>query len=223
MKYILKSTNIVFLSVISCVVLLIIDRWFYSSYLIRTLFKILLLVMIPLFFIKTKRSVNFLYKKDFNLKFGLFLWLFSFSIIIIAYLLFWNFVDLDRIRFELLNNLKISKDNFIFISIYITFFNSFIEEFYFRGFIFLNVFEESPKFAYFFSSILFSLYHVSIFFTWFDKIWLFFLCLLGLFLWWLIFNLLNSKTKTLYNSWITHICADIAIMLIWYKFLFNFF
>jgi membrane protease YdiL (CAAX protease family) len=112
---------------------------------------------------------------------------------------------------------KITAANFIFIAIYITLGNSLLEEFFFRGFIFLNLRQlGKEKFAYLFSALLFAIYHISIFQSWFTLP-LMLLSLFGLFTIGIVFNWLNTKTNTIINSWIVHIFADLAIILIGLK------
>ncbi|TAH63854.1 MAG: CPBP family intramembrane metalloprotease, partial [Gottschalkiaceae bacterium] len=95
-----------------------------------------------------------------------------------------------------------------------TFINSFLEEFFFRGFIFLNLYKLGfKKGAYIFSSILFSLYHIGIFKNWFNPL-LIILAVSGLISVGFIFNYIDTKSKSFINSWIVHILADAAIMLI---------
>lgn len=74
----------------------------------------------------------------------------------------------------------------------------------------------NKKLAYIFSALLFSIYHVSIFKTWFNWI-VIALALTGLFIGGIIFNAINVKAKSIVNSWIIHIFADIAIILIGIK------
>ncbi len=84
----------------------------------------------------------------------------------------------------------------------------------------MNMYENGhTKTAYIYPSILFSLYHIAIFITWFHPI-LFILVFLGLaFAGWL-FSYVNTLSKNFLNSYIIHIFADIALMVIGYYVLF---
>jgi membrane protease YdiL (CAAX protease family) len=105
----------------------------------------------------------------------------------------------------------------IFVAVYITFGNSFIEEYFFRGFIFLKLHESGcRKTAYVFSSLLFSLYHIMMFRDWFTLP-IFLLSVAGLAGVGFLFDYMNIKYKSIYNSWISHILADSAIMFIGFK------
>jgi membrane protease YdiL (CAAX protease family) len=92
--------------------------------------------------------------------------------------------------------------------------NSFLEEFFFRGFVFLNVYETGNKgWAYLFSALLFALYHIAIFATWFN-IPLMLLALFGLMVIGFVFNYLDTLSNNFLNSYLVHIFANLAIVLI---------
>lgn len=81
----------------------------------------------------------------------------------------------------------------------------------------MNLYElKFKKTAYVYSSLLFALYHIAIFKSWFN-IWLILLALTGLISVGFIFNFIDTKSNNFINSWIVHILADMAIMLIGMK------
>ena len=119
--------------------------------------------------------------------------------------------DFSGITSALTNNIGVNGDNFIFVSLYISFVNSLLEEFFFRGFSFLTLRRiSSSKFAYIFSAAVFSLYHVAMMIGWFSA-GVFIIILAGLFAGGLIFNYLNDKSGTIYPSWFVHMFANFAI------------
>jgi membrane protease YdiL (CAAX protease family) len=71
------------------------------------------------------------------------------------------------------------------------------------------------KTGYITSSLLFALYHIANFQNWFSPV-LYILAIVGLFLGGTIFNFLDDKDNTFFNSWFVHICADLAIVFIGY-------
>ena len=89
--------------------------------------------------------------------------------------------------------------------------NSLLEEFFFRGFIFLSLKKiiESRS-AHIISAFLFSVYHIAIMSGWFSLP-IFILAMAGLFAGGIIFNLLNSKFNNIYISWLVHMFANFAI------------
>lgn len=222
------ALQIIILALISTAALFIIEQGLQVSYLIKTVAKIGMFLVLPLFFIKfvIKQPVlEFLNLRTIdtkNLRLGFLLGLVSMGIVIGAFFVLQDFINTGAIIDDLQTRMKVTAEIFVFIAIYITFGNSLLEEFYFRGFIFLNIYKTGNKaVAYLFSSVLFAIYHVAIFATWFN-IWLMLLALLGLFIVGLVFNWLNTKSMNFLNSWILHIFADIGVMVLGF-YLFGFF
>jgi membrane protease YdiL (CAAX protease family) len=190
------------------------------SYILKTAFKIVLFLIVPFVytgFVQKERGAVIGRLKTARLKElwpGLALGLASFFIIIISYFILGSYVDFPAIATELETKLGITALNFIFIGLYITFVNSLLEEYFFRNFIFLNLFKRIPSIlAYSFSSLLFAVYHMAIFAQWFNTS-IMLICLLGLFLVGVVFNFMNSKSGHFLNSWLAHALADAAIILI---------
>jgi len=204
-------------SLISVLILYTIEQLLEVNYLIKTISKIIIFISIPFIyfrFIKNSKFTKALNFKDANIKLGVLLGFLSFSFIFIGYFIFKSNIDFSSIINELQSKSKITPSNFLFIGAYITFGNSFLEEFFFRGFIFLNLYEEGyKKTGYIFSSLLFAIYHISIFKTWFN-IWIMLVAILGLFTVGIVFNYINTFSRNFINSWIVHILADSAIILI---------
>ena len=210
-------------SLVACIVLFYVEQALVVNYLIKTLVKILLFTLIPYLYIRfiekksIKESINLNSLDIGNIKLGLVFGIASFSIVLISYFLFKDFLDINSITNELQAKSQITPGNFFLVGLYIILGNSFLEEFFFRGFIFLNLYKLDNKvYAYVFSSVLFAVYHIGIFKTWFN-IWLIGLALLGLIIIGLIFNWLNTKSNNFLNSWLVHICADIAIIIIGFR------
>jgi membrane protease YdiL (CAAX protease family) len=139
------------------------------------------------------------------------------AIIGMAFIVLNPWLDLEKISSELIQKSRITPQIFIWVGLYITFGNSFLEEFFFRGFVFQNLAEMGyVRTGYAFSALLFSVYHLSIFATWFSGP-LVILALVSLFTVGMIFNYVNVKTQTIINSWIMHLLADAAIIVIGLK------
>lgn len=182
----------------------------------KILFKILLFLVIPIIILGKERTLSLINIKKNNLRW--LTWILSILVlvtIIITYVILSNTIDLGFIAEELENNVWVNKMIFPFVAIYITFFNAFFEEFFFRGFVFYHT-VKNRFWKYFFNSFLFSIYHVGIFATWFA--WYnFLLALIWLIIGGLIFSYVNEKNETIINGYIVHVFADIAIILIWIK------
>ena len=134
-----------------------------------------------------------------------------YAFILCAYLLFKNVFDFSSLTESLTSQTGVSKDNFIFVALYISFVNSLLEEFFFRGFAFLTLKRLSTRrFAYVFSAALFALYHIAMMIGWF-ALPVLLLTLLGLFVGGVIFNYFNEKYDNVYMSWLIHMFANFAI------------
>ncbi|NLY47025.1 MAG: CPBP family intramembrane metalloprotease [Tissierella sp.] len=193
----------------------IVDYFIQPGYLMKSMVKIILFLLVPLTFIKIDKSISIKKyfkissKKQFLISLGLGIGVYI--IILGAYFILKSFINLDNIQDILLESLNVDKDNFVFVALYISFFNSLLEEFFFRGFIFLSLLNTSGRLkAYIISAFAFAIYHVAIMANWFN-IALFALALSGLFIGALIFNYLNEKNNNIYNSWLVHMFANFAI------------
>ena len=207
--------GIMVITILSIILMFIVDYFIQPGYLIKSMFKIILFLTIPLIFVKVGRSISI---KDYfkisskkQLLISLGLGIGVYIIILGAYFILKSFINLDNIQDILLERLNVDKDNFIFVALYISFFNSLLEEFFFRGFIFLSLLKTSGRYkAYIISAFAFAIYHVAIMVGWFN-IALFLVALSGLFIGALIFNYLNEKNNNIYNSWLVHMFANFAI------------
>ena len=102
--------------------------------------------------------------------------------------------------------------NFVWVALYISLANSLLEEFFFRGFLFLGLRRTGMPLAaaHLLSAGAFALYHVAMLTGWFSPL-LFGLALAGLFAGGLLFNFLDQNSGRIYPSWLTHMFANFAI------------
>ena len=212
-----KAKYYVILTVLlSTIMMCIVDGIIMPPYFVKSAIKIFMFLMIPmLYFVFYKEKSEYLKnlfipkKKDFLLALGLGAGVFI--VILGAYFWLKPLIDLSTIEEALVSGTGVTADNFIVVAIYISFVNSLLEEFFFRGYAFLILKKEkSKKFAYIFSSLMFALYHVGMTNGWFSIL-IYFLAMLGLFLGGCIFNFLNDKCENIYPSWLVHMCANFAI------------
>jgi len=138
--------------------------------------------------------------------------------IIILFTIFKNRIDIGCIRQSLIVNEHITRKNCIFAFAYIIFFNSFLEESFFRGF--LPRLFSNKYVGYVTGAVLFSAYHISIVSTWFDLP-RFILCVTGLVAVGLFLQWINVKFKTILANWLIHASANLAINIIGALILFN--
>ncbi len=137
--------------------------------------------------------------------------LFTIGVIIGAYALIQDYVDPNQIKDSLLNKEKVSVDNFLYVAFYISAVNSFLEEIFFRGLLFLQVKKLGyRKLAYNLSALFFAVYHIGIVSGWFN-IWVFLLVIFLLYVAGVILNFAAEKCDSFLGSWVIHIAANIGI------------
>ena len=212
-----SSTAYILVSVPLCsIAMSLIDGVLMPPYLVKSFLKVLLFLFVPLFcFLRNRdqlpliRALFLPKKQDFFQ--ALFLGLGIFSVILSGYFLLREIVDFSGIAGQLTANAGVGANNFLLVSLYISFINSLLEEFFFRGFAFLLLKQSvKPVIAYLFSAGWFALYHSGMTSGWFG-LGLFLLLLLGLFCGGCIFNRLNEKSGSIYPSWLVHMFANFAI------------
>lgn len=201
--------------IISIALMAVVDSYIQPEYLIKSIIKMFLFLFIPILYALINKKLDlikfFHIESVAQIKKSLLLGLGIYGIIMATYFVLMNFISLDNIQDILSDNLNVSKSNFLYVAIYISFINSLLEEFFFRGFIFLNLNKTiSRQKAYGISAFAFAIYHVAILSNWFSPI-IFIISMLGLFIGGLIFNWLNEKNENLYSSWLVHMFANFAI------------
>ena len=214
---IMKKKWVLIGSVLFCALMMtLMDAFLELSYGPRSILKIMMFMIVPmLYFLMYKEDIPKIKqlfqpkKKDFLLALGLGAGVYI--IILAAYFIFRSFIDLNTIKDALLENVGVSAENFLFVALYISFVNSLLEEFFFRGYAFILLKNEvKPVTAYLLSAFLFAFYHVGMTLTWFHPV-IYVLAMLGLFIGGLIFNAYNDQCGHIYPSWLVHMCANFAI------------
>ncbi|MBR5587145.1 MAG: CPBP family intramembrane metalloprotease [Clostridia bacterium] len=209
-----KSAAIMLAMLVCCAVMAIVDGLIMPHYAVKSAVKAVLFFGAPAVYavLDKERLLIPLFKTNKNgLGYSVLFGLLVYIAIVGGYFLLKDVFDFSAITNALTGNIGVNRNNFAFVAIYISFANSFLEEFFFRGFGFLVLKKlTSSKTAAIFSSAVFSLYHVAMMVGWFSA-GLYFLCIAGLFVGGLIFNLLNLKTKNIYTSWLVHMFANFAI------------
>jgi len=205
---------IIAVTVVCCLAMALVDGLLRPTYGIKSAIKLGVFLLIPLGASLAERSLQYLpllkpKKKGLLPAIGLGLGIYG--VILGGYFLLSPFFDFSRIAGSLTENAGVTKENFLYVSLYISFANSFLEEFFFRGFVFTNLKRHAGrKAAYLLSTAAFSLYHVPMMLGWFSP-GLFLLVMAGLAAGGVIFNWLNEKLDTIYCSWLTHMFANFAI------------
>ncbi len=211
-----KNTSfwIITIVTVSCFLMGVVDTIIKPEYFMKSSIKVILFALIPFIFYSFNKEINL--KNIFvirgkGIKESVILGIIIYIIILFGYFGFRNIFDFGNITSSLGGSLGVKLENFIFVSLYITLINSFLEEFFFRGFSFLILKKYiSKKSSYIFSSLAFALYHVTMMVGWFS-IYLLLLIIAGLFIGGLIFDYFNDKYENIYSSWIIHLFANLAI------------
>ena len=201
---------------LGCLIMYGVEVWIGLGYFTKSLMKILVFVGLPLL-CPTGESPAKLIASLFmpRQKKQLLRWVFIGALVYFGLLggygLLRSFIDLGQIAAKLGGNLGVNRGNFIYVALYISFINSLLEEFFFRGFAFLHLKNYLPVWvAHAFSGLAFALYHVAILTGWFPPL-LFVAIILGLWLTGVFFNLLDGAGESIYPSWVVHLCANLAI------------
>jgi len=209
-----KSGLLILLVLAGCLIMAFVDAIISPPYGIKAGIKLFVFLSIPVgysLFDKgaTIRSLFKLEKKPFLQ--SLLLGAIVYAVIISAYFLVGSFFDFSKVTTSLQSKIGVNKNNFVFVAIYISFINSLLEEFFFRGFAFLTLKKMlGRRVSYIFSALTFSVYHIAIMTSWFTPL-LFVLLISGLFIAGVFFNWLDEKTDSIYTSWFVHMFANFSI------------
>ena len=137
-----KCIEIISLMVILCIIMAVIDGVVMANYFVKSSIKLALFIGAPLIYTFLRRDISFsrLFVPDKkSIRLALFLCIPLYALIVGGYWLLKDVFDFSGITASLTGNIGVSKDNFIYVSLYISFVNSLLEEFFFRGFGFLTL------------------------------------------------------------------------------------
>lgn len=209
----MKKIQIPFLVAIACVVMAIVDAVIQPGYAVKSLIKIILFLLIPVvygFFNKEVNIKKLIKPNKSGIVTAVCLGAAVYVTILGAYFIFRNVFDFSALTTSLGETTGVNKSNFIWVALYISFVNSLLEEFFFRGFSFITLKKFTTRsFAYIFSSLSFALYHIAMMIGWFG-VPVIVISLMGLFAGGLIFNKFDEKNENIYLSWLTHMFANFA-------------
>lgn len=196
-----------------------------ADYVLKAVLKVTAFIAIPTVFnfnVMNKSHLNFLTFKGVALKPSIITGILLYLVILSTYLIVGSFVDFSAITIIMKKTIGANLTLFIFVSVYISLINSFVEEFFFRGFAFINLKKyTSHRFAIIFSSLAFALYHITLIYGLFPlPSYLLSLCAItfsGL-----LFNLFDDRENSIYPSWIIHGFANLAfntigVILLWLR------
>lgn len=209
-----RSIVICAIVIVFCIVMAIVDGVWQADYFVKSAVKLVLFLLLPALYARADKALRlgalFRFDKK-SLPLALLLGIGVYAVILGGYLLLKDVFDFSGITKSLTANIGVHGGNFVYVSLYISFINSLLEEFFFRGFAFLTLRRTAgDKFAYLFGAGVFAVYHVAMMLGWFSLP-VFILVMVGLFAGGLIFNRLNAESGTVYPSWLVHMFANFAI------------
>ena len=209
----MKKLHIPILVIIACIVMGIVDAVIQPGYAIKSAIKIIMFLLIPIvygLFLKEFNIKNLMKPDKKGLCIALCLGFVIYGVVLGAYWIFKDVFDFSALTGSLNETTGVNKSNFIWVAIYISFANSLLEEFFFRGFSFITLKKlTSRRFAYVFSSMVFALYHIAMMIGWFGLP-VILISLVGLFIGGMIFNRFDEKSENIYLSWLIHMFANFA-------------
>ncbi len=208
-----KSALPIILTVVfGCAVMSFVDGVLSPSYPVKSLIKLILFGGAPfaVSMLTGMRLRDVLCPQRRGLLISLGIGLAIYAFILAAFFLLRDVFDFSAVTESLTSDEGVTRDNFIYVALYISFCNSFLEEFFFRGFAFLTLCKYLPRgAAYAFSAAAFAVYHVAIMSGWFGPL-LFGLLMLGLFAGGIIFNFVDEKTGDVFPSYVVHGFSNLA-------------
>ena len=209
-----KQKNLIIaITVVACLVMGYIDAVIQPGYWVKSAIKVVLFLVLPVFYSLFDKACEL--KKLFipdkrGLVLALAIGVGIYGVILGAYFLLRNVFDFSGLVNSLTATTGVNKGNFVVVALYISFINSLLEEFFFRGFSFLCLKRTAGRgVAYLFSAAAFSLYHICMMIGWFSLPAVG-LALVGIFVGGLIFSFFNEKFDNIYLSWMIHMFANFA-------------
>ena len=192
-----------------------VDGVIQPPYGLKSFLKVVLFLLVPLGYFGHFRAWDslkalFLLKKR-ELAVALALGIGAFGVITGGYMVISRFFSLEEAIWQMTAEGGVNPGNFLYVSFYIALVNSMLEEFFFRGYAFLNLKSlTSRPVAYLFSAVLFAVYHLGMVSgNGNPLIWgaaLILLTASGL-----ILNALNEHSGSILTSWLLHMCANLGI------------
>lgn len=208
----MKKSAIV-LSIACILFLLWIEQGIGVDYIWKTAAKVVLFLIVP-FVLFRKNGFGFLSfrnadRKSIRLSFmaGITIML----LILVVFMVIQPSINTAALLLDLETRVGVNGAVYPIVALYILLGNSFLEEFFFRGFL-VGAFK-GTKLKWILPPLFFAIYHVAIFLPWFTLPVLT-LALAGLWVGGYLFQWVNERSGTILPSWIIHMFADLGILLV---------
>lgn len=136
-------------------------------------------------------------------------------VIILSLFVFFDLLNFEVIK-ENLIKINVTPETYLYVSLAIIFINPFLEEYFWRGFVF-RIFDKYWK--GYWTGILFAFHHMIIIINWFNW-WQFLLITIFLSFIGILFNWLYKQTESIHASLFIHFIADLIIIIIGWIYVF---
>ena len=212
-----RAAVIIAITLLSCAVMAVTDGVIEPPYAVKSAVKLVMFIALPILYMTVSHDDDFrrmFVPKKKRLLPALAVGVCVYILIVVGYFVLRGVVDFSAVTDSLASGEGVTRDNFIYVAIYISFVNSFCEEVIFRGLAFgaLSCCA-SGRFAYVFSSVTFAVYHIAIMSGWFSPV-IFILLIAGLAVGGLIFDAIDDSADgngCVYPSWVIHMFANLGI------------
>ena len=212
------NKSVIGYSLLAIIAIVVLEKVFGFDYIPKQILRISLFLIIPMIGIYVLRKSNI--KKEIRyqkptlkeLRVPLLIGIVIFIGTLGGYFVFQFMFEAEGV-IEGAQKLGITPGNVLIWGFYLSFINSLVEEFFFRGYIFFSLEKRSYTLAVIVSGLLWAIYHVVIFDTIFELYTMVF-TIIGLFIIGVLLAYINRYGKSFINSWIVHIFADIAVVII---------
>jgi membrane protease YdiL (CAAX protease family) len=184
------------------------------SYLAKQLLRIPFLVVIPYLWLRHRNPTNLEELRPKRVTFrdvrisvwsGLVVYVGAIG----GYAIIYLFSDASSITTELMAT-GITRSNILYVGIYMSFVNAYVEEFFFRGVLHQPFQDTSPIKGYLVTSGLWALFHLGIVSVYFEPLLLISL-LIGMMIVGSFLVFVNRYGRGLMNSYLVHVFADLAM------------
>lgn len=207
-----QAGSILGILLVGCAVMAVVDGVIQPGYAVKSLVKLLLFLGLPLWWSRrTGISLRplFAWPRQ-GLGLAVCTGIGVFAVILGGFFLTRNLFDFSGLTAALTAGTGVRRENFLWVALYISFVNSLLEEFFFRGFGFLLLRRFLPRTrALGLSCLAFALYHVAMTLGWYGLPVLL-LTLAGLAAGGWIFCRLDEYSGSLWLSWVVHLGANLA-------------
>ncbi len=197
-------------AIFTIILLYFVEQVWLMPWLPKTFIKVPMFTIIPLWILKGMELPTIRLKIDSkHIKVLVIISLLMVVLMSLSFAIaFYFFLDLEAIRVDVTERMALPGYFLLAASIYTIVVNAFIEEVFFRGFIFRGLsLVGSKKMGYILSALIFATYHIAIVLTWFSLT-LLILVMCGLFVGGLIFAYVEDRTESILGSWIIHAVVD---------------